>query len=116
MNSFCQVSCGNIGRKVIRRKGEESDPSCYKRLVFKAKLCDGVECRLPVNGIGNSHFLQRHNKVLTILLFWRESTSIRALFFDSSQYIFPARPHTVKITTNIDAYEMHPYFRMAISS
>ncbi|GBO41128.1 hypothetical protein AVEN_95952-1 [Araneus ventricosus] len=34
--SIFEVSYGNIGRKVIRKKDEANDPSSYKRVVHKA--------------------------------------------------------------------------------
>ncbi|GBN44024.1 hypothetical protein AVEN_28370-1 [Araneus ventricosus] len=35
--SIFEVSYGNIGRKVIRKKDEVNNPSCYKRVVLKTR-------------------------------------------------------------------------------
>ena len=36
--SIFQVSYGNVGRKVIRKKYETNDPSCYNRMVSHPAL------------------------------------------------------------------------------
>ncbi|GBL83171.1 hypothetical protein AVEN_165376-1 [Araneus ventricosus] len=53
--SLFEVPYGNIGRKVIRKKDEANDPSCYKRVVLKASSVMVWGC-LAANGVGNLHF------------------------------------------------------------
>ncbi|GBM39267.1 hypothetical protein AVEN_140318-1 [Araneus ventricosus] len=53
--SIFEVSYGNIGRKVIRKKDEANVPSCYKRVVLKASSVMVWGC-LEANGVGNLHF------------------------------------------------------------
>ncbi|GBM42563.1 hypothetical protein AVEN_183848-1, partial [Araneus ventricosus] len=50
-----EISDGNIGRKVIRKKDEANDPSCYKRVVLKASSVMVWGC-LAANGVDNVHF------------------------------------------------------------
>ncbi|GBO31619.1 hypothetical protein AVEN_5607-1 [Araneus ventricosus] len=50
--SIFEVSYGNIGRKVFRKKEEANDPSCYKRVVHKASSVMVWGC-LAANGVGN---------------------------------------------------------------
>ncbi|GBN96541.1 hypothetical protein AVEN_196745-1 [Araneus ventricosus] len=53
--SIFEVSYGNIGRKVIRKKDEANVPSCYKRVVHKE--CSVIVWGfLAANGVGNLLF------------------------------------------------------------
>ncbi|GBM41250.1 hypothetical protein AVEN_180545-1 [Araneus ventricosus] len=63
--SIFEVPYGNIGRKVIRKKDEANDPSCYKRVVLKASSVMVWGC-LAANGVGNLHFCTGRIKLQTI--------------------------------------------------
>ncbi|GBL97309.1 hypothetical protein AVEN_84995-1 [Araneus ventricosus] len=53
--SIFEVSYGNIGRNVIRKKDEANDRSCYKRVVLKASSVMVWGC-LAANEVGNLQF------------------------------------------------------------
>ncbi|GBM65870.1 hypothetical protein AVEN_238808-1 [Araneus ventricosus] len=99
--SIFEASYLNIGRKVIRKKDEANDPSCYKRVVLKATSVMVWGC-LEENGVGNLHFCTGtinavdYIRVLEVNL----CPSVQRLF-GRKRYIFQqdnARPHTAKIT------------------
>ncbi|GBN48905.1 Transposable element Tcb1 transposase [Araneus ventricosus] len=99
--SIFEVSHGNIGRKVIRKKDAANDPSCYKSVVLKESSVIVWGC-LAANGVGNLHFYTGtikapdYIRVLEVNL----RPPVQRLF-DTKRYIFQqdnARPHTAKIT------------------
>ncbi|GBL78501.1 Transposable element Tcb1 transposase [Araneus ventricosus] len=99
--SIFEVSYGNIGRKVIRKKDEANDPFCYKRVIHKASSVMVWGC-LAANGVGNLHFCtgtikaSDYIRVLEVNL----RPSVQRLF-GRKRYIFRqdnARPHAAKIT------------------
>ncbi|GBO15293.1 Transposable element Tcb1 transposase [Araneus ventricosus] len=99
--SIFEVSYGNIGRKVIRKKYEANDPSCYKGVVHKASSMIVWGC-LAANVIGNLHFCTGTIKapdsirVLDVNL----RPSVHRLF-GRKRYLFQQdnpRPHRAKIT------------------
>ncbi|GBM92368.1 hypothetical protein AVEN_9207-1 [Araneus ventricosus] len=97
--SIFEVSYGNIGRKVIRKKDEANDPSCYKRVVHKASSVIVWGC-LAVNGVGNLHFCTIKTPDYIRVLEVNLRPSVQRLF-GRKRYLFQqdnARPHTAKIT------------------
>ncbi|GBN01458.1 Transposable element Tcb1 transposase [Araneus ventricosus] len=99
--SIFEVSCGNIGRKAIRKKYEANDLSCYKGVVNKASSMIVWGC-LAANVVGSLYFYTGTIKapdsksVLEVNL----RKSVQRLF-GRKRYIFQQdnpRPHTAKIT------------------
>ncbi|GBO00892.1 hypothetical protein AVEN_181191-1 [Araneus ventricosus] len=99
--SIFEVLCGKIGRKVIRKKDEANDPSCYKRVVFEASFVMVWGC-LAANGVDNLHFCTGTIKAPDYIRVRDVNlgSSVQRLF-DRKRYLFQqddARPHTAQIT------------------
>ena len=50
-----QVSYGNVGQKVIRKKDEANDPSCYNHVISHPNSVMMWDC-IAANGAGNLNF------------------------------------------------------------
>ena len=55
MNTFFQVSYGNVDQKVIRKSYEANDPSFYNRVVSRRTSVMVLGC-ITTTGIGSLHF------------------------------------------------------------
>ncbi|GBM15983.1 Transposable element Tcb1 transposase [Araneus ventricosus] len=99
--SIFEVSYGNIGRKVIRKKDEANDPSCYKRVVLKASSVMIWGC-FAANGVANLHFCTGTIKAADYIraLEVNLRPSVQRLLGRKLYNIFQdnVRPHTAKIT------------------
>ncbi|GBN28983.1 hypothetical protein AVEN_796-1 [Araneus ventricosus] len=89
-----------MDRKVIRKKDEENDPSCYKRVVLKASSVMVWSC-LAENGTDNLQFCTGTIKAPDYILVLEVNLrpSVQRLF-GRKRYLFQqnSRRHTAKIT------------------
>ena len=93
-----QISYRNIGRKVIRKKDEANDLTCYNHVVSHPNSARVRGC-IAANGDGNLHFYRDAQNYIHILNM-NLQLSVQPLF-GRKRYLFQRdnpRPHTAKVT------------------